>query len=265
MNASRPVRWLLGVVMAGALVILYGPFVYIVLASFFRLRRGSVQWDTFTFDWYAELWSNGKIIEALRNSAIVGFSAVFSALILGLVFALYFRTSRGRMRSLHQLVIFIPFLLPPIITGLSLLIYFRGIGLPRSLITVTIGHMVFVLALMYRTLLTRLMVLSDSLFEASYDLGANRRQTLLYVLLPNLRTAILTAVVLGLALSFDETLITLFLVGNDSTLPIRLWAMMRVGFTPEINALVTLIMGVTIVVSLVAGRAIRVPAADAER
>jgi ABC-type spermidine/putrescine transport system permease subunit II len=264
-NASRPVRWLLGVVLAAALVVMYGPFVYIVLASFFKLQRGKVQWDTFTFDWYAQLWRNGKIIEALANSAIVGFGSVFCALILGTMFALYYRNSRSRWRTVHQLVIFIPFLLPPIITGLSLLIYFRLVGIDRSLVTVTIGHMIFVLALMYRTLLTRLMALSDSLFEASYDLGANRRQTLLLVLLPNLRTAILTAIVLGLALSFDETLITLFLVGNDSTLPIRLWAMMRVGFTPEINALVTVIMGLTIAVSLLVGGTARMPVTDAER
>ena len=251
--------------MAVALVIMYGPFVYVFLLSFFTLKRGTVQWDSFTFDWYADLWHNEKILETLWNSAIVGFSSVFCALILGVLFALYYRNSRSRLRNLHQLIIFIPFLLPPIITGLSLLIYFHGIGLPRSLVTVTIGHMVFILALMYRTILTRLLALSDSLFEASYDLGANRRQTMWLVLLPNLRAALLTAVVLGFALSFDETLITLFLVGNDSTLPMRLWAMMRVGFTPEVNALATLITGFTILLSLVVGGAARLPVGEAER
>jgi ABC-type spermidine/putrescine transport system permease subunit II len=264
-NASRPVRLLLGAIMVVALIILYGPFIYISLSSFFKLNRGRVQWDTFTFGWYAELWSNGKIIEALWNSICVGLGSVFSALILGVLFALYQRSSRSPLRHLHQIVIFIPFLLPPIITGLSLLIYFNGIGLNRSLVTVTIGHMVFVLALVYRTILTRLQSLSDSLFEAAYDLGANRRQTLFLIILPNLRTAILTAAVLGLALSFDETMITLFLVGNDNTLPIRLWAMMRVGFTPEINALITLIMGFTVVVSIFVGGASRVPVGDSDR
>ena len=265
MNASRPVRLLLGAIMAAALLIMYGPFIYIFLASFFRLSRGRVQWDSFTFGWYAELWNNGKIIEALWNSLCVGFGAVFAALVLGVLFALYQRNSRSPLRHLHQIVIFIPFLLPPIITGLSLLIYFNGIGLNRSLVTVTIGHMIFVLALIYLTILTRLKALSDSLFEAAYDLGANRRQTLFLVVLPNLRTALLTAAVLGLALSFDETLITLFLVGNENTLPIRLWAMMRVGFTPEINALITLIMGFTVVVSIVVGGASRVPVGEGDR
>jgi putative spermidine/putrescine transport system permease protein/spermidine/putrescine transport system permease protein len=265
MNASRPVRWVLAAIMAATLLVLYGPFAYILLTSFFPLARGQVQWASPTLDWYARLWQNGKIIDALWNSLCVGLGSVACALVLGVLFALYYRGSRSRLRGLHQVLIFIPFLLPPIITGLSLLIWFNGVGLNRSLITVTIGHTAFVLALVYRTILTRLMALSDSLFEAAYDLGANRRQTLWLVVLPNLRTALVTAAVLGLALSFDETLITLFLVGNDSTLPIRLWAMMRVGFTPEINALVTLIMALTVLVSIAVGGSSRVPAGTADR
>ena len=88
----------------------------------------------------------------------------------------------------------------------------------------------------------RLQGLSHSLIEASQDLGATRWQTFRYVLLPNLKIALVTAAMLAFALSFDETIITLFLVGDTNTLPIRLYAMMRVGFTPEINALVTLIL-----------------------
>ena len=132
--------------------------------------------------------------------------------------------------------------MPPVITGLSLLIFFREVDVPRSLVTVTIGHIVFVLAVVYRTLLSRLQSMRRSLVEASYDLGANRWQTFRYILLPNLKTSILAAAVLAFALSFDETLITLFLASGESTLPLRLWGMMRVGFTPEINALVTLII-----------------------
>jgi ABC-type spermidine/putrescine transport system permease subunit II len=264
-NASRPVRVLLGAILAAALIVLYGPFAYVVLSSFFRLSRGKVQWDTFTFDWYSGLLNNDKIIQALWNSLAVGFGSVAAALVLATFFALYQRTSRSYFRHLQQIVIFIPFLLPPIITGLSLLIYFNAVGLKRSLLTVAIGHTIFILALLYRTILTRLQALNDSLFEAAYDLGANRRQTFFLIILPNLRTAILTAAILGFALSFDETMITLFLVGNDNTLPIRLWAMMRVGFTPEINALVTLIMGFTVLVAVLVASAVGPPVSDAER
>lgn len=115
---------------------------------------------------------------------------------------------------------FLPYVLSPIVTELSLLIFFREAGVPRSLVTVTIGHTAFVLALVYQILLSRLQVLSPSLVEASYDLGASAAQTFHHVL-PYL--AIATAAVLAFALSFDETLITLLVTGTESTLPLRLW------------------------------------------
>ena len=122
---------------------------------------------------------------------------------------------------------------------------------PKLLI---IGHTVFVLALVYRTLLVRLQSLSRSLVEASYDLGASGFQTFRYVLLPNLTSAMIGAGVLAFALSFDETMITLLVTGTDNTLPTRLWAMMRLGFTPDINALVAVILALTTLMCLLAAR-----------
>ena len=236
---------------------LYGPLVLAVLLSFFNLRRGQVQWDSFSLDWYVKLFHNASIGEALANTFIVGFSAVALSLVLGTIFAFNYHHGRGSARKLQQLIIFLPFLMPPIITGLALLIFFRQVNIERSLLTVVIGHTVFVLALVYRTLLTRLQALSRSLAEASADLGASRWQTFWWVLMPNLRTALAAAAVLAFALSFDETLITLLVTGHDNTLPIRLWAMMRIGFTPDINALVTLILAGTTALCLITVRFFR--------
>ena len=121
-------------------------------------------------------------------------------------------------------------------------------------VTIIIGHTVFVLALVYRTILTRLQSLSGSLVEASYDLGASRWQTFRLVLLPNLSSAMVGAAVLAFALSFDETMITLLVTGTQSTLPVRLWAMMRLGFTPDINALVAFVLLFTTALCLIAVR-----------
>ncbi|MFO1055528.1 MAG: ABC transporter permease [Dongiaceae bacterium] len=239
------------------LLVLYGPLGLTVFFSFFNYRRGEVQWDSFGFGWYDKLFHNAGIGEALINTFIVGFAAVALSLVLGTLFAFHYQAGRGRARQLQQLVIFLPFLMPPIITGLSLLIFFRQVGIDRSLVTVVIGHTVFVLALVYRTVLNRLQSLSASLAEASADLGASRWQTFWWVLLPNLRTALAAAAVLAFALSFDETLITLLVTGPHSTLPIRLWAMMRIGFTPDINALVTLILAGTTALCLVVVRFFR--------
>src|SRR5262249_55550430 len=131
---------------------------------------------------------------------------------------------------------------------------FREIDFERSLVTVVIGHTVFVLALVYRTVLVRLQSLSASLVEASYDLGASGWQTFRYVLLPNLKSAMIGAGVLAFALSFDETLIPILATGPDNTLPIRLWAMMRLGFSPDINALVAAILAFTTIACLISAR-----------
>jgi ABC-type spermidine/putrescine transport system permease subunit II len=253
MTLRWPTRLVLIAIALIVLLVLYGPLFVAILFSFIRMRRGQILWDSFSFEAYGLLLKNQGIIEALGNTLIVGLSAVAAALVLGTLFALHYQNSRGRGRELMQLMIFLPFLMPPILTGLSLLIFFRQAHIERSLITVVIGHTLFVLALVYRILLARLQALSPSLIEASLDLGASRLQTFRYVLLPHLATAVVSAALLAFALSFDETLITLLVTGTQNTLPIRLWAMMRLGFTPDINALVTLILtGTTALCLLVA-------------
>lgn len=252
--SARLTHGLLGLLSGLVLVALYLPILLVGLLSFFRLRRGRIQWDSFSLEWYAKLVDNRQIIEALTNSIVIGFFAVLTALVLATLLAFHVHRRQGMSPVALQFLIFLPFLLPPIITGLSLLVFFREIDFPRGLIAVIVGHSAFVLALVFRTILTRLQALSRSLVEASQDLGATRWQTFRYVLLPHLRVALVTAALLAFALSFDETIITLFVVGDTSTLPIRLYAMMRAGFTPEINALVTLILLFSAVITLIMAR-----------
>jgi len=245
--------WLVGIT-GLVFILLYGPIFVPIASSFFALKQGVVDWQQPTASAYVTLVSNEGILVALRNTLVVGASAVVCSLILGIASALYVSSGKSKDRAVLQFIIFLPFLMPPIITGLALLIYFREIDFDRSLVTVIIGHTVFVLALVYRTLLVRLQSLSRSLVEASYDLGASGWQTFRYVLLPNLTSAMIGAGILAFALSFDETMITLLVTGTDNTLPTRLWAMMRLGFTPDINALVAVILAFTTLLCLLAAR-----------
>ncbi|MEX2650383.1 MAG: ABC transporter permease [Alphaproteobacteria bacterium] len=258
-RVSWPVMAALIAVAGFVLVLLYGPLAVAIFFSFFRLEHNQVRWDSFSFDAYAALPHNQGIIDAVLNTLVVGGSAVALSLVVGTLLAFYFHGGRSRLRELMQFVVFLPFLMPPIITGLSLLIFFRQIELERSLATVVIGHTVFVLALVYRVVLTRLQGLSRSLVEASLDLGASRWQTFRYVLAPHLLTALAAAAILAFALSFDETLITLLVTGTKNTLPMRLWAMMRLGFTPDINALVTLLLAGSTALALVTLRFVKRP------
>lgn len=245
---------LLSLVTLLAFVLLYGPILIPIVTSFFTVKYGSVDWSQMNLDAYAKLTENDGVIEAVENTFIVGLSAVAASLVLGTGIALHCNSGKSRLRSLLQFVVFLPFLMPPIITGLSLLIFFREVSIDRSMLTIIIGHTVFVLALVYRTILVRLQGIGSSMIEASYDLGASAPQTFFYVLLPSLKSALIGASILAFALSFDETMITLLVTGTQNTLPLRLWAMMRLGFTPDINALVAIILALTTVLVLIAAR-----------
>jgi putative spermidine/putrescine transport system permease protein/spermidine/putrescine transport system permease protein len=244
----------LGVLTSFVFILLYGPIFVPIVSSFFTVKVGQVDWSNANLDAYALLLNNDGILTALENTLLVGVSAVVLALILGCFLAMFYRFSRSRGRGFVQFIIFLPFLMPPIITGLALLIFFDDIDFDRSLVTVIIGHTVFVLALVYRTILVRLQSLGMNMIEASYDLGASGWQTFRLVILPNLKSALIGAAILAFALSFDETMITILVTGTDNTLPIRLWAMMRLGFTPDINALVAIILAFTTILVLVAAR-----------
>ena len=252
MRLSSLAIGILSAITAVVFLLLYGPLFIPIISSFFSISHGDVQWNDPSLSSYSALLENEGILEAVGNTLIVGFSATLLSLVFGTLLALHYCGGKSLAREAMQFAVFLPFLMPPIITGLSLLIFFREIGIPRSLLTVIVGHTVFVQTLAYRVVVVRLQSMGPSMIEASIDLGASATQTFIHIILPNLRSTLIGAGVLSFALSFDETLITLLVTGTDSTLPIRLWAMMRLGFTPDINALVAIILALTVLLCLLA-------------
>ncbi|TPJ43116.1 ABC transporter permease [Mesorhizobium sp. B2-5-4] len=249
----RPSTIFLAAITALVAVLLYSPLFVPIVSSFFTISHGDVDWSSPTLATYVALAGNHDILAALRTTLIVGVCTVVLSVVSGTLLALYYHGRRSG-RSVLQFIVFLPFLMPPIISGLALLIFFREIGLERSLLTVVIGHTVFVLAIVYRTVLMRLQSMSRTLVEASYDLGASGWQTFWRIILPNLSSAMVGGAILAFALSFDETMITILVTGTQSTLPVRLWAMMRLGFSPDINALVALILMFTVLLCVLAAR-----------
>jgi ABC-type spermidine/putrescine transport system permease subunit II len=251
---STTATLLLSMITCLVFVILYGPLLIPIVSSLFTVSHGDVQWDAPSLSAYSALASNEGILKAVGNTLVVGFSATALSLVVGTLLALHYCGGKSVGREAMQFAVFLPFLMPPIITGLALLIFFRETGIPRSLGTVIVGHTVFIQALAYRTIVMRLQSLGPSMIEASTDLGASPWQTFFQIVLPNLKSTLIGAAVLGFALSFDETMITLLVTGTDNTLPIRLWSMMRLGFAPDINALVTIVLVLTVVLCIVAVR-----------
>ena len=243
MTAGEKVaEWCAGLLGGAVLLVLYAPVVVGALFSVVPYRAGRIVWGEATLDWYARLWANDSVLSALGATAIVAVIAVACAAVLACALALYVRSEAAILRAPLEALVYLPFLLPPIVTGLSLLVFFAQLGIRRGIATVVVGHAAFVLSVIYRLVGVRLDALGRSTIEASADLGASWGQTLRHVLLPQMAPAIATGALLALALSFDETLITVFVAGDVTTLPLRLWAMVRVGFTPQINALVTLVL-----------------------
>jgi putative spermidine/putrescine transport system permease protein/spermidine/putrescine transport system permease protein len=245
---------ILGAITAIAVIVLYAPLAIVVIGSFVPTAGTAFDWSAASLDAYRALPGSRPIIEALVRSIGVSAVAVAAALVLGTVLAFYYHWTASALRQVLQLTIFLPFVLPQVITGLALLIATTLTPVPTGLVAVTIGQTIFVMAIAYRLALMQLQALSASLVDASFDLGATRWQTVRLVLLPCMKGALATAALLAFVLSFDETLITLFVVGDTPTLPIRLWAMIRVGFNPSINALASLVLAFSFAIALIAMR-----------
>lgn len=253
-------RWHMIDLVAGALsfvafCLIYAPLIVVAVFSVWQpVRvRGVLGLSAPNLDSYVSLATNHEILSAVYVTLGLGAASTVIGLILGTVFAFFYFHTTGLPRQIMQALIFLPFLLPPIITGLALLVAFREMDLTRGFKTILVGHVVVVVPITYRTVLVRLRALNPGLREASLDLGASNWQTLRHILLPQLGTALLAAALLAFAVSFDETMVTLFLSGSNSTLPIRLWSMMRLGFVPDINALATVIVVLAICTAICAG------------
>jgi ABC-type spermidine/putrescine transport system permease subunit II len=246
MRDDRVLDLCLAVLVGVVLLVLYAPVLISAIFSIVTVERGVIDWSSASLSAYRSLWQDASILAAIRSTVLVAALSIVAAAILAVILALYVNWRQAAAPRLVELLVYLPFLVPPIITGLAFLIFFVDIGVDRGLLTIVAGHTTLVLAVLFRITLTRLQSIPATLLDASADLGANGWQTFRHILWPLLRPAVLTGSLLALAVSFDETLVSIFVAGEVTTLPLRLWAMMRVGFDPEINALVTLILGVSL-------------------
>lgn len=249
MTLSLTARTLLAFVTACLLLAVYGPIIVTIAGAFLPIKGGMIQGLTPNLDAFRSLGKDPGLVRSVMLTLVVGAVATMVAVGLSIALALYAVRRGGRHARIVAFIVFIPFVMPPMVTGLSLLIFFRDLGIDRSLVTVTAGHVVLILAVAYRLVVTRLVDLGPSLIEASLDLGASTWQTFRLVVLPNIAGSLAVAATLCFALSFDETLVTLLLTGTDSTFPIKLWGMTRLGISPAANAILAILLLVTILLA----------------
>ena len=232
-----------GLALYAALVFafLYLPIAVLVLYSFNGHGVGGFPPRDLTLGWYRALFEDDAIWSSVENSLVVAFASVVIALGLGIPAALALDRGNFPGKAIFRRLVLLPLVLPGIITGLSLLMFFREAGARLSLTTVILGHGTALLAVATTEVFAGLEKSDRAQEEASLDLGANQWQTLWRVTLPNLRLSIIGAALLIFTLSMDEIAVSFFLIGRDNTLPLEIWGRLRRGITPEINAISSLI------------------------
>jgi putrescine transport system permease protein len=256
---SRGASFAGGLVLTTGYAFLFAPILSVIVYSFNASRLVTV-WAGFSTRWYAALAADDQVIDAVRLSIGIALTAATGAVVIGTLAAYALtRFARFRGRGLLSGMVAAPLVLPEVTTGLSLLLLFvameRLIGWPqgRGAVTIAIAHVTFAIAYATVVVQSRLASLDRSLEEAASDLGARPIGVFLHVTLPLIAPALAAAWLLSFALSMDDYVITAFVTGpGATTLPLFVYSSVKLGLSPEINALGTLIVAFAAVVALTA-------------
>lgn len=271
-RGMKLVNLLLGSWTTAIMLFLYLPILILIVYSFNNSKL-NVRWQGFTFDWYRRLFTDPKnrpLIEALYKSLTIAVVVTVCSVVLGTIGAWLLYRYRFPLPRVTSTLIFIPMIIPEIIMGISLLIFFvtvcawgnnmlewMGItdGKPLSLgmTTVAIAHITFCFPYVLIAVQARLAGVDPSLEEAAMDLGATPTKAFLYVMVPYLLPAIISGALMSFTLSMDELIVTYFTASAKSqTLPLVIFGMVKVGLNPSLNAISTIFIGVTAVLVVTA-------------
>ena len=240
-----------GLLTWGILLFFYLPIILLVINSF-NASRTSGSWDGFTFKWYVQLFKHREIWYALRSTLIVAVIATAASTILGTLAAIALHKYKGYIQNAHYCLVYTPLIVPEILLGIGLLLFFVALKVELGLTTVIIAHITFCLSYVTMAVLSRLQDFDNSIIEASEDLGASSWTTTWRVLIPVIFPGILSGALLAFTLSLDDFVISFFVAGPGSTtLPIQIYSMIKRGSMPLINALSTLLLAITFIAILI--------------
>ena len=243
---------------------IYLPLLTVIFLSFNSNPINMMVWDGFTFDWYKSIFgystkldedaiyleSTDQLLSSLKNSLIVSTTTTTISTFIGTMTALALARFRFKFKSFYRALIFLPMLIPDIVLGIALLIYFVTIGIKLSLLSIIIGHCTFLSSYVFIVVSARLAGMNETLEEASFDLGANRLTTFRKITLPLISPGIIGGALLAFIISLDDLVITYFISGvGSTTLPVFIYGIMRRGIKPEINAIATLMIVVSLLIA----------------
>lgn len=233
-------------------VFLYVPIIILVAYSFDESRL-AVRWTGFTFKWYEQLFSDQILGAALLNSLIVAVVASLVAGVMGTLAAVGLSRYKFAGKQMYQALIVLPIIVPEIAMAVSALSLFVAMGIGLSLATIIVSHIVFCVAYVALTVMGRMQGIDPKLEEAAQDLGSSPPMAFVKVTLPLLMPGIVAGCLMAFVLSLDDFIITQFTAGvGSTTLPLRIYSLVKFGVSPEINALSTIMIVVTAGLTLVA-------------
>lgn len=234
---------------------LYVPILVLMALSFNRSGLPTV-WTGFSLEWYGKLFAADPILSAARNTLIVALISTVLATIIGTLLAVGVETRRNS--SVLDAVLFAPMIIPDIVLAIALLSFFTLLNMTLGLHSIILSHVVFNIAFVVAVVRTRMRNFDHSILEASADLGASEFTTFRRILLPAIAPGVIAGALLSFTLSVDEFIIAFFTAGagqSSTTLPMQIYAMIRFGVTPEINAMATIVMFVSFTLVFFAQRA----------
>jgi spermidine/putrescine transport system permease protein len=236
------------------LAFLFLPMVLIVLFAFNASATLNFPITGFTFAWFRQAFADPLAIRALQNSLFLAGVTMIVSGAIGTMAAFGARRFRVTTRERITYAALIPSIIPGLIIGIGLAVTLNAIGAVLTLKTALIGHIVITLPFVFLTMRARLETFDESVVEAARDLGASSTRAFVDVTLRLISPAIFAAALISMSLSLDEFIITSFTIGADQTLPVLIWARLRQGITPEVDALATLVLCGTLTTGLVAYR-----------
>jgi spermidine/putrescine transport system permease protein len=218
---------------------IYAPIIILVIFSF-NTQKLNVRWEGFTLHWYNELFTDRQIFVATKNTLIIAIISTLVATVIGTLAALAMHRYRFPLYNASETLMYVPIVVPEVVMGISLLVFFALINFSLGITTIIFSHIAFNIPFVTLVVRARLHGYDKAIDEAAMDLGANEFTTFRRVTLPTILPGVLSGAMLALTLSLDDYVITFFTAGPGSTtLPLRVYSMARFMVTPEINALST--------------------------
>ena len=248
MRKRSPWLWAAAIV---AYAFLYVPLAIVVVYSF-NDSRLNAEWVGFTLDWYRKLAGDTEMLQAAANSLIIGLVASLVSTILGTMAGVAMH--RYRLRMLPVLVV-APIAIPEILMGVSLLIFFVLLNFTLGLVSVALAHIAFCIGFVAIVVRARLAGMDESLTEAARDCGATPWEAFRHVTLPLIMPGVIAGALMAFTLSIDDFVITFFTAGAGTvTLPLAIYSMIKIAVTPEVNAVSTLLMLLTLLLIVIAAK-----------